>query len=92
MASILGPAHGQVNTPGWVPGRAREIRRARLGGYGRERFASFPVESGDPDAALAEIKEGMRMWPNNIFFHYLLGKALVKKTMRMAPSLNCNGS
>jgi hypothetical protein len=47
--------------------------------YGRERFVSFLVDSDNPDAALVEIKEGMGMWPNNIFFHYLLGKALVKK-------------
>jgi tetratricopeptide (TPR) repeat protein len=45
----------------------------------REGFVNFLVESDDPDAALAEIKEAMRMWPNNIFFHYLSGKALVKK-------------
>ena len=40
---------------------------------------SLLVDSDNPDAALAEIKEGIRLWPNNIFLHYLLGKVLVKK-------------
>ncbi len=45
----------------------------------REGFVTFLVEFDDPDAALAEIKEAMRIWPDNIYLHYLLGKALVKK-------------
>ena len=45
----------------------------------REGFVTFLVECDDPDAALAEIKEAMRIWPDNIYFHYVMGKALVKK-------------
>jgi len=36
-------------------------------------------DSGDLDTALAETKEAMRVWPDNIYFHYLLGRLLVKK-------------
>jgi tetratricopeptide (TPR) repeat protein len=36
-------------------------------------------DSGDPDAAIAESKEAIRVWPDNAYFHYLLGRALIKK-------------
>jgi hypothetical protein len=45
----------------------------------REGFLTFLVESDDPDAALAEIGEAMRLWPGNIYFHFILGRLLVKK-------------
>ena len=45
----------------------------------REGFVTFLVESNDPEAALVEIKEAMVVWPDNIYFHYLLGRLLVKK-------------
>jgi hypothetical protein len=45
----------------------------------REGFVTSLVESDDPDAALAEVKEAIGIWPENIYFHYLLGKMLVKK-------------
>ena len=36
-------------------------------------------DSGDLDAAIAETKEAIRIWPGNSYFHYLLGRVLVKK-------------
>jgi tetratricopeptide (TPR) repeat protein len=45
----------------------------------REDFASLFEDSGDLVAALAEVKEAIRIWPDNAYFHYLLGRLLVKK-------------
>ena len=36
-------------------------------------------DSGDLDAALAEIKEAIPIWPERPYFHYLLGRLLLKK-------------
>jgi tetratricopeptide (TPR) repeat protein len=36
-------------------------------------------DSGDLDAAIAESKEAIRLWPERPYFHYLLGRLLVKK-------------
>jgi len=36
-------------------------------------------DSGEPDAALVEIKEAIRVWPDHFYLHYLLGKFLVEK-------------
>jgi Tetratricopeptide repeat len=37
-------------------------------------------DSGDLDTAVSEVKEALRSWPNNnVYFHYLLGRLLVKK-------------
>jgi tetratricopeptide (TPR) repeat protein len=36
-------------------------------------------DSGDLDAALAESKEAIGIWPDKPYFHYLLGRVLVEK-------------
>jgi tetratricopeptide (TPR) repeat protein len=36
-------------------------------------------DSGDLDSAIGESKEAIRIWPDKAYFHYLLGRALVKK-------------
>lgn len=36
-------------------------------------------DSGDLDAAIVESKEAVRVWPARPYFHYLLGRVLVKK-------------
>jgi tetratricopeptide (TPR) repeat protein len=47
--------------------------RARIG------LISALTDSGDFDSALAEAQEGVRMWPERPYFHYLFGRVLVKK-------------
>lgn len=36
-------------------------------------------DSGDLDAAIAASKEAIRVWPERPYFHYLLGRVLVKQ-------------
>ena len=48
-------------------------------------------DSGDPDSALAEIKEAIRIWPDDSYFHYLLAGCLSRKMIRTPPLLNCDG-
>jgi tetratricopeptide (TPR) repeat protein len=36
-------------------------------------------DSGDLDAAIAESNEAIRIWPDRPYFHYLLGRVLVRK-------------
>jgi tetratricopeptide (TPR) repeat protein len=36
-------------------------------------------DSGDFDAAIDESKEAIRIWPDKSYFHYLLGRGMVKK-------------
>ncbi len=45
----------------------------------RISLISALTDSGDFDSALAEATEGVRMWPQRPYFHYLFGRVLVKK-------------
>jgi tetratricopeptide (TPR) repeat protein len=42
------------------------------------------ADSGDLDAALAEVHEVIQAWPQRPYFHYLLGRVLLKKNDRDA--------
>jgi len=53
--------------------RDPENELARIG------LISTLQDSGDLDAAIAESKEAIGIWPNKPYFHYLLGRVLVKK-------------
>lgn len=50
-----------------------EDERTRIG------LISALQDSAGLDAAIAECKEAIRIWPDNSYFHYLLGRALVKR-------------
>ena len=45
-----------------------EDERTRIG------LISTLQDSGDLDAAIAESKEAIRIWPDRPYFHYLLGR------------------
>ena len=47
--------------------------------YAREDFVKVLEDCDDIDGAVAEVKEAIRIWPNNFFLHYSLGRLLVKK-------------